>query len=341
MASLSSVFDRDILLRTVNANPERLTPFWTSGAFNTSDQIGQLIAGGSPTFEVPYIMDIDGDLEANYSNEIYTDIAMPRSIEAESMQGRMAYLNEHFIEARLTKALAAGERALPLIAQQVDGLWAQQFENRAVATVIGIRNADQAGTKALETNISTGTSPTDANRFNVDAFIDVESTMLQGQRGTGAIVVHPKVKAAMRKAQMLIPFTDPANLRQVDTYNGRVVVESEKGTLIPGTATTARYVSYFLNADSFVAESVRGERDMIYSATELTGNGAGHELLHTRRNVLIHPQGFSFVAAANTLTGGTKNQALFASWSDLTTAANWDMVLDAKQVPFRYLVTNI
>ena len=80
---------------------------------------------------------------------------------------------------------------------------------------------------------------------------------------------------------------------------------------------------------------------MTYSATELTGNGAGHELLHTRRNVLVHPQGFSFVAAANTLTGGTKNQALFASWSDLTTAANWDMVLDAKQVPFRYLVTNI
>ena len=62
MASLGSVFDRDILLRTINANPERLTPFWTSGAFNTANQIGQLVSGGSPTFEVPYIMDIDGDL---------------------------------------------------------------------------------------------------------------------------------------------------------------------------------------------------------------------------------------------------------------------------------------
>ena len=40
MASLGSVFDRDILLRTINANPERLTPIWTSGAFNTSGQFG-------------------------------------------------------------------------------------------------------------------------------------------------------------------------------------------------------------------------------------------------------------------------------------------------------------
>ena len=165
--------------------------------------------------------------------------------------------------------------------------------------------------------------------------------MLAGQRGTGAIVVHPKVKAAMEKAKMLATNADPATGMNITQYRGRVVVESEKGTKIDGTATTARYVSYFLNADSFVAESVRGERDMTYSATELTGNGAGHELLHTRRNVLIHPQGFSFVAAASSLTGGTKNQALFASWSDLTTAANWDMVLDVKQVPFRYLVTNI
>ena len=339
MASLASVFDRDILLRTINANPERLTPFWTSGAFNTSGTIGQLIAAGSPSFEVPYIMDIDGNLEANYSNEIYTDIAMPRGIEAGKMQGRMAFLNEHFIEARLTKALAAGERALPLIAQQVDGLWAEQFEHRAVATVIGVRNYDQANGKVLETNISTGTSPTDANRFNIDAFIDVEATMDRKYRGSGAIIVHPKVKAAMRKAQLLIPFTDPANLREVDTYNGRVVVESEVGTLIAGTATTARYVSYFVNTDAFAAESVRGERDMTYSSTELTGNGAGHELLHTRRNVFIHPQGWSFLGT--TLTGGTKNQALFASWSDLTLATNWQMVLTAKQIPFRYLVTNI
>lgn len=339
MATLGEVFDRDILLRTTAANPERLSPFWSSGAFSTSGVINQLVSSGSPTFQVPYIMDIDGNLEMNYSNEIYTDFAQPRSIEAGNMQGRMAYINEHFIEARLTKALAAGERALPLIAQQVDGLYVEQFENRAVATVIGVRNADQAGTKALEVNIAAASNITDANRFSADAFIDVESTMRAGQRGTGVIIVHPKVKALMEKQSAIATQADPATGRTISTYRGRVVIESEKGTYIDGTATTARYVSYFANADAFVAESIRGERDMTYSSTELTGNGAGHELLHTRRNVLIHPQGLSFLGT--TLTGGTKNQALFASWSDLTLATNWQFVLDSAQIPFRYLVTNV
>ena len=339
MATLESVFDRDLLLRTTQANPERLTPFWTSGAFASDDAIAQLVSAGTDTFTVPYIMDINGDLEANYSNTIYTDIAMPRSIEAGKMGGRMAYLNEHFLEANLTRALSAGESALQLIGQQIDGLWAKQAENRAVATVLGVRNLDQAGDKSLSTDISASSGITDANRFNVDAFIDVEATMKRSMRGTGAIVVHAKVKAAMRKAKLLIPFTDPANLTEVDTYNGRVVVESDRGTFIDGTATTARYISYFVNANSFAAESVRNVRDMKLSSTELTGNGAGHELLHTRRDMLIHPMGYSFLGT--TLTGGTKNEALFASWSDLTLATNWQKVLDNDNIPFRYLITNI
>ena len=339
MATLESVFDRDLLLRTTQANPERLTPFWTSGAFASDSKIAQLVSAGTDTFTVPYIMDIDGDLEANYSNTIYTDIAMPRSIEAGKMSGRMAYQNEHFLESHLTRALAAGEAALPLISQQIDGLWKQQAENRAVATVFGIRNLDQAGDKSLSIDISAGSGITDANRFNIDAFIDVEATMKRSSRGSGALVVHPKVAAAMRKAQLLIPFTDPANLLTVNMYNGRVVVESDRGTLIAGTATTARYISYFLNVNSFAAESVRNVRDMKLSSTELTGNGAGHELLHTRRDMLIHPMGYSFLGT--TLTGGTKNEALFASWSDLTLATNWQKVLDNDNIPFRYLITNI
>lgn len=72
-----------------------------------------------------------------------------------------------------------------------------------------------------------------------------------------------------------------------------------------------------------------------------TGNGAGHTTLWTRRNVLIHPQGFSFIAEDSTLTGGTKNEALSASWTDLTAAANWRLDADADATPIRFLITNL
>lgn len=337
MATLESVFDRDLLLSYLSADPIRQTPFWQSGAFASNGTVSKLIAAGSQDFTVPYIMDIDGDLEANYSNEIYTDIAMPREIGAGKMSGLMAYLNDSFIEANLTRALT-GVEPLREIAKQIDGLWMQQAENRAIATVLGVRNHDQANGKVLTTDISKATADA-TSKFTVDAFIDAESTMARKYQGAGAIIVHPKVAAAMRKQNLIEKVTTSADLPPVEVYNGRAVVISDKGTVI-GTGVNAKYVSVLVNQNAFAAESVPNARDLKLAETEATGNGGGHTILHTRRDMLVHPMGFSFNTAA-VLTGGTKNQALSASWSDLTAAANWDMVMDAQQVPFRFLVTNL
>ena len=86
---------------------------------------------------------------------------------------------------------------------------------------------------------------------------------------------------------------------------------------------------------------VAGQDDLELERTANTGNGAGHTTLWTRRNVLIHPQGFSFIAEDNALTGGTKNEALSASWTDLTKAANWRKDADDAATPIRFLITNL
>ena len=337
MASLESVFDRDLLLSYMSADPIRHTPFWQSGAFASDNRIPKLLAAGSQDFTVPYIMDIDGNLESNYSNTILTDIAMPRSIEAGKMKGMVNYLNEGFVEANLTRALT-GVEPLREIAKQIEGLWAQQAEIRAVATVEGVLNFDQANGKKLSLDISKSTADA-TSKFTVDAFIDSESTMARKYQGTGAIVVHPKIAAAMRKQNLIEKVTTSADLPPVEVYNGRVVVISDKGTVI-GTGANAKYVSVLVNQNAFAAESVPNARDLILSATEQTGNGGGHVTLWTRRDMLIHPMGFSFNTSA-VLTGGTKNEALSASWSDLTTAANWTMTMDAEKIPFRFLITNV
>ena len=55
MASLESVFDRDLLLSYMSADPIRQTPFWQSGAFASDNRIPKLLAAGSQDFTVPYI----------------------------------------------------------------------------------------------------------------------------------------------------------------------------------------------------------------------------------------------------------------------------------------------
>jgi len=166
--------------------------------------------------------------------------------------------------------------------------------------------------------------------------------MASKYRGKGALVINPAVATQLRLAKLLIPFQDPANLTVVETYNGRRVIESTNGTMTK-TGATVKYVSYLLNEGAFAGESVADREDLELERTASTGNGGGHTALWTRRNMLIHPTGFSFIADPATLTGGTKNEAISASWSDLTTAANWKLEVDDQivdKLPFRILVNN-
>lgn len=331
MASLREVFNKDLILPFLAADPLRDTPFWSSGAFNSDGRVSTLLNAGSQTFTVPMINDLDAKVEPNYSNTVYTDIAVPRGIDAASMQGRIAYLNEGFLEARLAKYLQGGVSALPLIAQQINGYWAQVGEYRAIATLAGIRAYDNANGKVITTESTTALDAT--------TVLTAESGMARKYRGKGAIVLHPEKALALRLAQLLIPFTDPNNLKTFDTFNGRVVVESYDGTKVGTTAANTQYITYLVNQDAFAAESVAGYDDLEIERQASRANGGGTNTLWTRRNVLVHPMGFSFIADPATLTGGTTNEAISASWADLQNGANWAITTEAGNVPFRVIVS--
>lgn len=330
--TLREAFKKDLVEAFLPADPVRESPFFTSGAVKTDGRITRLINSGSQGFEVPYINPIDAKLEPNYSNTIVTDIAVPNVINAGKMQGLMAYLNNSWLESSLETYLI-GFEPLRQIAGQITGYWLEQTEERLVATLVGLRNYDQANGKKFTTEKSAV--------FSVQDFVAVEGTMASKYRGKGALVINPAVATQLRLAKLLIPFQDPANLTAVETYNGRRVIESTNGTQTK-TGATIKYVSYFLNEGAFAGESVADREDLELERTAATGNGGGHTALWTRRNMLIHPTGFSFIPVG-ALTGGTKNEAISASWSDLTTAANWKLEVDdrlADRLPFRILVNN-
>ena len=338
MAKLREIFNKNVVLSyQVRDNLQR-SKFWQSGAFVSDPRLRPLLTSGSRTFEVPYINPIDGNLEANYGNTILTDIAMPRTIDGSKSKGRLAFLNEGFVESRLESYLM-GQSPLQHVAQMIDNYWLAQAENRAVATVIGLLNYDQANGKKLTTDISKATAD-DASGFNVDAFLDAEGTLDESHQGLGILIVHPLIATKMRKQKLVEKVTTSDNLTPVEVYNGRTVVTSTKGTVI-GTGKNAKYVSFLLGRGAFAADMVAGQDDLELERTANTGNGAGHTTLWTRRNVLIHPQGFSFIAEDNALTGGTKNEALSASWTDLTKAENWRKDADNAATPIRFLITNL
>lgn len=338
MAKLQEIFNKNVTLSyQVRDNLQR-SKFWQSGAFVSDPRLRPLLTSGSKTFEVPFIHPIDGNLEANYGNTIMTDIAIPRSIVGSKSKGRLAFLNEGFIEGRLESYLM-GQSPLQMIAQMIDNFWLEQANNRAVATVVGLLNYDIAHGKKLTVDISKQTAD-DNSGFSVDAYLDAEGGLDESYQGHGVMIVHPLIATKMRKQKLVEKVTTSDNLAPVEIYNGRMVVTSTKGTVI-GTGKNAKYVSILLGRGAIAADMIAGADDLEVERTANTGNGAGHTTLWTRRNVLIHPQGFSFIAEDSTLTGGTKNEALSASWTDLTEANNWRMDADAQAVPIRFLITNL
>lgn len=322
MASLLEVFDRDILMSYINLTPERSTAFWDSGVFNTDGRITQLINSGSPEFIVPYVTGIDADLEANYSNTVYTDIAEPRTIGGGRMKGMLAQLNEGFAESKLARHLTK-VNALELIAADINNYWKRQAELRTFATLAGLRNADTNGDYTI----------TATTAFDYDAFVDAEGSMGSQYEGKGVIVMNRAVYNAIRKADAAALQTAPSAVGNVTTYNGRRVILSNDAT-----EATDAYITYLLNDSAFIAESQAGQDNLEIGNSSQRGNGGGYKSLWTRQDMLIHPTGFSFTGEI--LTGGTENEALFANWSDLQQADNWELVAKADQIPFRALVTN-
>lgn len=330
MASLREVFNQPVLESLIPADPIQNTAFWSSGTFRTDNRITRLMASGSPVFIVPSMNPLDAKVEPNYSNTIYTDIAVPRGVDARQSTGRMAFLNEGFLEARLEKYLQNGVSPLTQIANQITGFWMQEAEYRAIATIVGLRNYDQDNGKVFTIESATA--------FSAGLLMDAESTMSPKYRRKGAIVMHPAKALQLRKDQLLNPFVDPNDIKPVEVFNGRRVIESDDATKV-GTGTDTQYITYLLNEDAFAAQSVAGYDDLELERSASRANGGGTNVLWTRRNMLIHPAGFSFIATDDQLTGGTTNEAISASWADLQNPEYWRLDVDAGHLPYRIIVS--
>lgn len=338
MADLRQVFNKDVTLSYRVAQPERQTAFWTSGAFTSDSRIRALLQTGLREFTVPTVGGIDTKLEPNYSNTVYTDIAKARGITGGKSKGRAAYVNEGFLESSLETYLM-GQSPLQMIAGMIDNYWIAQAENRAIATVAGLYNYAKKN-KANDFILDISKATADAtSAYSIDAFIDAEAMLPKAFRGRGVMIVHPKKAAEMRKQQLLEKVASSNNLPVVESYNGRAAIETTDLTSI-GTGANAKYITYLLGAGAFIADSVAGNDDMEIERTAATGNGSGHTALWTRRNLIIHPQNFDFIATDAQLTGGTDNEKLSASWTDLQNADFWNLAGNASETAIRFLVTN-
>lgn len=331
---LSDVVFRDELRDYMRVNTAERTAFFESGILTNNSDMSTLLASPSNTFTIPWWVDLDASIEPNYSNDVYTDIAVPLSVTSASMQARAAYLNEGWNAMNLVKNIT-NQDPLEFVASRLTNYWQRVAQRRAIATTIGIYN-DNVASNGGDMVIDAG------GTINAAAIIRAKATMgdYSGQLGgLSVIAMHSAVQTELQILN-LIDFTPLADqIPEFGRFQGMRVVVDDSMPVI-GTGADARYLSVIFGPGAIGYAEEQDEDDMEYDREPARGNGGGAETLWTRRNFVLHPLGYSFLSTTITGTPGT-TRPVSANWADLALATNWERKFNRKQVPLAFVTSTV
>ncbi|WP_434695173.1 coat protein [Pseudomonas sp. Z1-14] len=332
---LSDVVFRDELRDYITVNSVERTAFFESGILTSNSDMSTLLSSPSNTFTIPWWVDLDASIESNYSNDVYTDIAVPLSVTSSSMQARAAYLNEGWNCMNLVKNIT-NQDPLEFVAGRLLSYWRRVAQRRAIATVVGIYN-DNVASNGGDMVVDAG------GQITAAAIIRAKATMgdYSGQLGgLSVIAMHSAVQTELQILN-LIDFTPIADQTpEFGRFQGMRVVVDDGMPVITGTPNKYLSVIFGPGALGFAEETPPGEDGLEYERAPDRGNGGGAETLWNRRNFVVHPLGYSFLSA--TITGTpTTTRPISANWADLALATNWERKFARKQVPLAFITSTV
>lgn len=311
--------------------------FITSGIMVNNGEMNDLANNSGYITTMPFWNRIDSSIEPNYSNDVYTDIAEPQKVTAAEQIARIADLNEGFSAADLVDALS-GKDPLKMVASTIDEYWVEQLQRRVLAAAIGLYNdnvAANAGDMVVDVS-SANMVVADTNRFNAETMVNATLTLGDSMRKITGMAVHSVVYGKMIKDDLIEFVADSQGKLTIPTYMGKVVVVDDGMPIIggDGSAVAFKYLSVLFGRGAFGYGRGNPKVPSEFEREPARGNGGGFETLWSRKRWVIHPFGYKF--NSTTITG----PGLSPTWADLKLAANWERVLNRKNVPLAFLVTN-
>ena len=331
--TLASIYHAPTLASYFVRDPVERTALMDSGAFTQTDEAQAIITAlanstGGGLVELPFWEAIDASIEPNYSNDVYQDIAVPRAVGTGVLRARIAYLNEGFQAARFVQ-LATQKDPLAYVASVIDNFWARQAQRRAIATAIGIYNANVAQDASDMVYDAEDASPT-------QGLVYAEGTMGDAG-GIVAYAMHSSVRTRLMIEGLIEKWVNPLNGASYETYNGKAVVVDDG---LPLVSAGTKRLTILMGAGAFAYAMSSPVKSEALDEEEARGNGGGVDTLWTRRNLIVHPHGYDFTSTS--ITGnGTETTPRSAGWTDLLNTANWERSADRKAVRMAFMLTDV
>lgn len=331
---LADIIDVTVFQDLPAVNSPEKTAFFQSGIVNRNSLLDGLATAAGKVAELPFWNDIDPTVAPNLSTDNPATIAVPAKVTQGEQISRKAFLNKGLSATDLASEVAMGPRAMEHIRNRVDMYWMRQWQRRLIAATNGVladNIAANSGDMVKSVAAESIAAQTASTKFNRDAFTDAVYTMGDAATSLRAIGVHSHVMAQMVKNDDIVYIPDSMGQLTIPTYMGLRVIVDDGHTVTAGTTDGFKYTSVLYGEGAFGYGDGAPLNPVAIQRDEDQGNGAGVETLWTRKTWILHPFGFQQT--------GTPASVSF-SLAELGLATSWSRVVERKNVPLGFLVTN-
>ena len=318
--------------------PEK-TAFFESGVVVRNEMLDQKANTGGQEIQVPFWRDLDSSVEPNASNDDPADMAAPNKLGSGIQKARISYLNQGYSASDLVVELS-GSDPMQRIRNRFGTYWQRQWQRRVIASAVGVladNVANDGGDMVYDGS---------AGAWSRQAFTAAVFTLGDAFGELSAMAVHSLVYKQMIDADDIDFIPDSQGKLIIPTFMGqRVIVDDSMPAVSAGSPATITTTAVLFGAGAFgygegsplVPEEIERQAR--------AGNGGGVETLWERKTWILHPFGFQFTgnditnrANVNGRTGAdTSVDEMSPLLADLRKAANWNRVVDRKNVPIAFL----
>lgn len=328
---LSDIIDVTVFNDLPSVNSPELTTFYQSGIIVRNGLLDSLASGPGKIAELPFWKDLDATAAPNLSTDNPASSASPQKIEQGEQISRKAFLNQGWSKSDLASELAMGPKAMDRIRERVDTYWTRQWQRRLISAVNGVladNVANDDSDMAIDIAVDSATTTSVFTRSN---FTSAAFTMGDAYDSLAAIAVHSVVYKRMIDNDDIDFIPDSQGNMTIPTFLGHRVIVDDGLPVDPNGANAPKYTSVIFGGGAFgYGDGVPDMPVEVDRAAE-QGDGGGIETLWTRKTWLLHPFGFQSTGspAGNSQTLG-----------ELAAATSWDRVVERKNVPMAFLITN-
>jgi hypothetical protein len=331
VTQISDVVAPSVMVPYIQQKTAELSPLWRSGIISKDQDMSAAVVLGGDEVKLPFWTDLEG--ESNVGSDDPDQHSTPDKIGADKDVAVKHFRNKSWSSMNLAGELA-GDDPAGVIGASIADYWARDQLGIAIASLTGVfagNAANNGGDMIVNVATDDAGAISENEKISGPLILQAKQTMGDAAIRLAAIVMHSAIHTALQ-IQGLISFipNDQANIGW-GTYMGYTVIVDDACPAVAGT-NRITYTTYLMGRGALAYGETEPKKALQVEDIPSAGNGAGQEVVHSRRTFIIHPRGVRFTRASVAGTSPTN--------AELRLAANWTRVYSRKAVRLVAIKTN-